>query len=127
MSKSERVPPRFVPTLTEVVEVSVPPSVVSMPSDAAPRHIPPAAAVAPAGTEAASASEVDVHRIMQRVDLALEARLRAAVAHVVAEQVEAMGIQLRDEIELAVRDAVSQAVAEELASSRAAAPGRLMK
>lgn len=126
MSKSERIPPRFVPTLTEVVEVSVPPPVVSMPSDAAPRHIPPAVAVAPAGAEA-STSEVDVHRIMQRVDLALEARLRAAVAHVVAEQVEAMGIQLRDEIELAVRDAVSQAVAEELASSRAAAPGRLMK
>ncbi len=121
MTLPGRVPPRFVPTLTEVVQVAVPP-VVSPPR--APEYPPPDPVAAPDTTVSGGGApnEIDIHRIMQRVDLSLEARLRAAVLRVVSEQVEAMGPQLRDEIELAVRDAVSQAVAEELAVSRTTNP-----
>jgi len=121
MTLPGRVAPRFVPTLTEVVQVAVPP-VVSPPR--APEYPSPDPVAAPDTTASGGGApnEIDIHRIMQRVDLSLEARLRAAVLRVVSEQVEAMGPQLRDEIELAVRDAVSQAVAEELAVSRTTNP-----
>lgn len=122
MTLPDRVPPRFVPTLTEIVQVGAP--VVTSPPQV-PATVQPDPVDAPDETPTGSGlqNEVDIHRIMQRVDLALEARLRAAVVRVVSEQVEAMAPQLRDEIELAVRDAVSQAVAEELAGNRAASPG----
>jgi hypothetical protein len=51
---------------------------------------------------------------MQRVDLMLERKLREAIAATVLEQTRALGPILREEIELVVRDAVSQAFADEL-------------
>ena len=63
-----RQPPRFVPTLTEVVVPSV------------------AGAAGSARAGAMLAEEQLVHRIMQRIDLTLERRLREAVATVVIEQ-----------------------------------------
>ena len=44
--------------------------------------------------------------------------------HVVLEQVRVMAPRLRDEIEMVVREAVSEAVAEELAVSRGYGSGR---
>lgn len=82
-------PPRFVPTLTEVVR--------------------PAAA----GVGTVSEEQL-VHRILQRVDLSLDRRLREAVASVVLEQTRDLGPLLRAEIELVVREAVAQAVADEV-------------
>ncbi|WP_345799242.1 hypothetical protein [Ramlibacter sp. H39-3-26] len=58
-----------------------------------------------------------VHRVIQRVDVALEYRLREAIAHVVAEQTRSIGPRLREEIESVVRQAVYEAVAEELAAN----------
>ena len=51
---------------------------------------------------------------MQRVDLALERRLREAIAAAVIEQTRTLGPLLREEIELVVRETVSQAFAEQL-------------
>jgi hypothetical protein len=88
-----RTPPKFVPTLTEVVR---------------------------SGTTAASKSEGGlteeqlVQRVMQRVDISLERRLREAIASTLLEQTRALGPILREEIELVVREAVSQAFADEL-------------
>lgn len=90
-----RHPPRYVPTLTEVVKA---------PAGASP-------------AESGLSEEQLVHRIMQRVDLTLERRLREAVASVVLEQTRSLGPVLREEIELVVRQAVSQALEEELASA----------
>ncbi|MES2423101.1 MAG: hypothetical protein V4562_01620 [Pseudomonadota bacterium] len=91
-----RVPPRFVPTLTEVVEQ-------------------------PAGAEGstfqarwADLEEPLVQRILQRVDVALERRVREVMAQVVREQTQAMLPRLRDEIEAVVRQAINDAVAQEL-------------
>jgi hypothetical protein len=93
-----RVPPRFVPTLTEVVQA---------PLVAAP--------AAPAGGRS---DEQWVRRIMERVDLTLDRRLREAVAAVIVEQTRNLGPMLRDELEAVVREAVAQAMADELAAAR---------
>jgi hypothetical protein len=100
-----RAPPRFVPTLTEVVEPAA-----TQAADA------PAAPVAPAPVVVAELEEAIVHRVMQRVDLSLERRLREAVAAVVLEQTQHLGPRLRIEIEAVVRDCVAEALAGELPS-----------
>jgi hypothetical protein len=89
-----RTPPKFVPTLTEVVR----------------------SGVTAARTEPGVTQEQLVQRVMQRVDLALERKLREAIAATVLEQTRALGPILRDEIELVVRESVAQAFADELAA-----------
>ncbi|HUR90663.1 MAG TPA: hypothetical protein VMZ74_16380 [Ramlibacter sp.] len=88
-----RTPPKFVPTLTEVVR----------------------SGVSSAKAEGGLTQDQLVARVMQRVDLTLDRKLREAIAATVLEQTRALGPILREEIELVVRDAVSQAFAEELA------------
>lgn len=94
---SSRNPPRFVPTLTEVVRESTTVSTAPL------------------------AQEDIVRRVMQRVDVMLERRLREAIATVVLEHTREIGPALRERIEDLVRDAVSQALDEEGAGP---APGR---
>ena len=60
--------------------------------------------------------EYMVHRVMQRVDVVLDQRLRDAIATVVQEQTRSVLPRLREEIESVVRHAVYEAVADELAS-----------
>jgi hypothetical protein len=59
-----------------------------------------------------------VQRVLQRVDVTLERRLREAIATVVLEQTRALGPALREQIESVVRQAVTQALAEEIASQQ---------
>lgn len=92
---AQRTPPKYVPTLTEVVRGGT------------------ASRTAPGVTQ-----EELVERVMQRVDLMLERRLREAIAATVLEQTRALGPILRDEIEGVVKEAVSQAFAEELAQDQ---------
>ncbi|WP_233589903.1 hypothetical protein [Acidovorax sp. FJL06] len=86
----------------------------------------PAAAVAAAAPETTrplpeGMEEYMVHRVMQRVDVVLDQRLREAIAIVVQEQTRSVLPRLREEIESVVRHAVYEAVAEELASGTPAA------
>lgn len=97
-----RTPPRFVPTLTEVVQA------------------PPAAAQPAAAPPAAVSEEQLVRRIMQRVELQLDKRLREALAVVLLEHTRSLAPRLREEVEAAVRKAVAQAVADEAAAPPAA-------
>ena len=76
-----------------------------------PVSAPVAARALPEGIE-----EYMVHRIMQRVDVVLDQRLREAIATVVQEQTRSVLPRLREEIESVVRHAVYAAVADELAS-----------
>ena len=94
-----RTPPRYVPTLTEVVKS------------------PP---VQTGAGSAALTQEQLIHRVMQRVDLALERRLREAIAAAVLEQTRSLGPLVRDEIESVVRETVAQAFADEAAASQRA-------
>lgn len=99
-----RIPPRYVPTLTEVVQES-----------------PTAAPVVPPGPAVLSEEQI-VHRVMQRIDLTLDRRLREAIAATVLEQTRLLGPLLREEIEAAVRQTVSQALAEELSAGAPTLP-----
>ena len=133
MSISPRVPPRFVPTLTEVVHapdvlpIPVPPT-DSVGTAAGPVPLrsagarddlvtttPPQPGTSPQGLE-----ECTVHRVMQRVDVMLDQKLHDAIALVVEEQIRTLMPRLREEIESVVdsvvRPAVCEAVADELAS-----------
>ena len=101
-----QIPPRFVPTLTDVV---APTSVSGLFSPAQSRQ--------PIGQDGGLDSKFEdqlVHRVMQRVDLVLERRLREAVGQLILTHTQALGPRLREEIELVVRESVSQAVAQEL-------------
>ena len=86
---------------------------VGMPAVSAPV----AARALPEGME-----EYIVHRVMQRVDVVLDQRLREAIATVVQEQTRSVLPRLREEIESVVRHAVYEAVADELASGAPPAP-----
>ena len=94
-------PPRFVPTLTEIVRPG--------PSS----QMPLAAGTAvPVG----DVHESMIQRILQRVDIVLEARLGDTVRQLVLAQTQALTPMLREEIEHLVRESVSQAFAQESGS-----------
>ncbi len=100
-------PPRYVPTLTEVV--------ASAPvADTEPAPLMPLLGASNA-REIAALQEQLVHRVMQRVDMSMELRLRNAVATLVLEQTRDLGPMLRKEIETVVRASVVDALADELA------------
>ncbi len=90
------VPPRFVPTLTEVFHPVRSPSAV-----AAKAAIPTALSV--------ELQNQMVQRVLQRVDLLLDRRLREAVGQLILEHTETLAPRLREEIEQVVRQSVSQA------------------
>ncbi len=93
-------PPKFVPTLTDVVQPT---------GYGVERPLPHGVQY-----DAVDLEDQIVHRVMQRVDLVLERRLREAVAQVILSHTQSLGPRLREEIELVVRESVSQAVAQEL-------------
>ena len=96
-------PPRYVPTLTEVVRPAQA-SVMEKWSEAPERPAP----------DLQPLQEQMVHRVMQRVDLTLDRLLRETVGRVVLEHTQALAPSLRDEIEMVVRLSVNQAFEQEL-------------
>lgn len=119
--------PRFVPTLTEVVEAGAVPShkAVSAPVAEAPAVIATPVARPPGGQARLQddLAEQIAHRVLQRVDAALEDRLVAAIRSVVERHTETLLPTLREEIVAAVQDTVARALAEELVAPSASAPG----
>ncbi len=112
--------PRYVPTLTEVVSEG------GVPAPAAPEPppIPPADGPAPAPSDdalvwpgEASAPEDDEERllrVLQRVEVLLDRRLSAAVAQAAESVSREFARRLKAEMEPLIREAVSEAMAEEL-------------
>lgn len=98
---SNRTPPRYVPTLTEVVH-------------SGPAPLTPTPTVS---------HEQIAQRVLQRVDLVLDRRLREAIAGVVIEQTSALAPLLRERLEAVVREVVAQAVADEM-QARGSGPSR---
>ena len=95
------VPPRFVPTLTEIV---LPESLAGS---------APAASPAPWVTQPAEMESRIVLRVLQRLDLDMDRRLREVVGQLILEHTQSLVPRLREEIEAAVRQSVSQAIAQE--------------
>ncbi|CAB5651162.1 hypothetical protein [Comamonas aquatica] len=137
MQPSDRQPPRFVPTLTEVVEPTVePPTRLPDPAQEVPDRVPvqpvsvaeapptPAPVGVPAMTSDAlrdqglALAQTLQLRVMERLDGVLEERLRYALADVVQLQTQALYQSIRQEVEGLVSAAVNEAVAQELADLR---------
>lgn len=121
------VPLRFVPTLTEVVQPEDL-SPVSTLSSELPSE--PVTAPAPAKTDLSNATdqplplsgaqeELMVQRVLQRIDVVLEQRLREVVDQLILEHTQALAPRLRQEIELVVRESVVQAFEQEAPSASA--------
>lgn len=104
---SSPVPPRFVPTLTDVVQ----PGAMAETSRQASAWVP-----------GAQREEQIVSRVMQRVDLVFERRLREAVGELILSQTQLLGPRLREEIEGLVRESVRQAVTQETATKNGGVP-----
>lgn len=137
MQPSDRQPPRFVPTLTEVVEPAVvPPTRLPDPAQDVPDQVPvqpvsvaeapptPASVSVPAmmpdalRDQGLALAQTLQLRVMERLDGVLEERLRYALADVVQLQTQALYQSIRQEVEGLVSAAVNEAVAQELADLR---------
>jgi hypothetical protein len=128
MASTLRTPPRFVPTLTTVLDLPAEPvAAVAKTAEAAPPIDPPETVALP---PAAQRSEADIvrleeqllHRVLQRVDLSLEERLSDTVAAAVQQQLDAMVPRLREEIEAVLRALVIEAMAAELSENPGSTP-----
>lgn len=104
-------PPRFVPTLTEIVDPEIAPAAYQPDGPLADGSAAPAPV---SGQSARELEEALVQRVLQRVDLILERRLREAVGQVILEHTETLAPRLRDEIEMVVRQSLNQAFAQEM-------------
>lgn len=102
MSGPNRNLPRFLPTLTEVVQPG--------PVSAAGLDAPPLPA-------AAAAPDDVVERVVQRLTPVLENQLREVMASLARTQLQAFEQQLRQELAVALHETVARAVADELAAS----------
>lgn len=89
MSSSPKHPPRFVPTLTEVVRKSA--------AKREPKRIDYEA-------------EGLVQRVLKEVELSMEQRLGAAIDQMVLEQLETLRPLLKRDLETLVRHAVNNAL-----------------
>jgi len=127
MASTLRTPPRFVPTLTTVLDIPAEPAAPG-PSDAPAPQPDAASAVAltPAvqltQAEIVSLEEQLLHRVLQRVDLSLEERLSDAVSAAVQQQLDDMVPRLRGEIEAVLRALVIESMAAELSENTGSTP-----
>lgn len=131
MVSTQRTPPRFVPTLTTVVEEAPQPAPVA--EDAAPVEVVPAT-VEPSQAVAlspevrlseASAFRLEeqlLHRVLQRVDLQMEERLSDVVSAAVQHHLDTMIPGLRKEIEAVLRALVSESLSHELSENPGSTP-----
>ncbi|MGJ7615468.1 MULTISPECIES: hypothetical protein [unclassified Variovorax] len=130
MASTLRTPPRFVPTLTTVLEIPAEPATPpnSEPHGEPARHADPTSAMAlpPAAqltqAEIVSLEEQLLHRVLQRVDLSLEERLSDTVSAAIQHQLDAMVPRLRAEIEAVLRALVIEAMAAELSENTGSTP-----
>ncbi|SEJ72971.1 MULTISPECIES: hypothetical protein [unclassified Variovorax] len=127
MASNLRTPPRFVPTLTTVLEVPPEPAAVEpeaasaiQPDPASAMALPPAMQLSQA--EIVSLEEQLLHRVLQRVDLSLEERLSDTVSAAIQHQLDAMVPRLRNEIEAVLRALVIEAMAAELSENTGSTP-----
>jgi hypothetical protein len=132
MASTLRTPPRFVPTLTTVLEIPPEPvagepppgapaaSAQPVPDAASAVALPPAAQLSQA--EIVSLEEQLLHRVLQRVDLSLEERLSDTVSAAIQHQLDAMVPRLRNEIEAVLRALVIEAMAAELSENTGSTP-----
>jgi hypothetical protein len=114
-----RIPPRFVPTLTQVIEAG--PSLPEADDVERSTHSASVMALDPGErlVEAETARLEDrlLHRVMARIDPLLDARLNDAVANAVEAQLDVMVPRLRRDMQAVLRTLISDALASEIAEN----------
>jgi RNA processing factor Prp31 len=114
MDSTPRTPPRFVPTLTTVLDL--------------PRQEIPQPAASAAPKSEARWTEADIlrleeqllRRVMQRIEGSLEERVSEAISAAVRRNLDTMIPDLRQEIAATLRALAGEALAAELAENAAA-------
>ena len=89
---ASKTPPRFVPTLTEVVH-------------SGPAPLSPAPGIT---------QEQLVQRVLQKVELVLDRRVRETIATAILEQTNLLTPILHERLDALVRQLVAEALAEEM-------------
>ena len=108
-------PPSYVPTLTQVVHLfDEAPSAATELAQAADLST---GTLAPTTADSDAVQALLVARVLERVDLTLETRLHEALAPLIRAHLQELLPRLQDEIELTVREAVTQAFEHESLSS----------
>ena len=111
MDGHQRTPPRFVPTLTEIVDGSD-----FVPAESS--EVPTANVARTSAWITPQMQDALVERVMQRVVQVLEPKLSDTVAAIARQHSEAMSQHLSDKIEDVVSELVAEAVNAELAAAR---------
>lgn len=131
MASSLRVPPRFVPTLTNVVDTpgeGVPARSAQWTSPAtsasAVTAVDPAQTARLSTADSLRLEEQLLHRVLQRVDLSLERRLGDMVLTAVQQQLDAVLPRLSEQIEDELRSMVKDALAHELSENIGSVPSQ---
>ena len=112
--------PQRVPTLTEVI-IDLPPDPAAAPGAQPPRsdaQVAPEALMAEALMQETRIVSKVIERLQPRIDVLFEHRLREALAPTVSRIYTALADEMRKELARKLRDAVEQAVNEELGRHR---------
>ena len=119
MPTKAKQPPRFLPTLTEVVQTSagVPKASPGEAAFAAPLKT---ARQSSADAESPSLVDMNVSKILFRLEVPLQNRLKLAVSEIIQGHVDALMPLIAQEIEAVVRETVREGVTAELVRSRKA-------
>lgn len=117
---SARVPPRFIPTLTEVVDdLPHAPVMAARPTTPEPTMgVTPARAPEPAPVLSPEAQDELTRRVLERVAQSLEPLLADTVSAIARQHSVAMTQHLAETVEDVVSGLVAEAVQAELASRR---------
>ena len=121
MSSPPPKPPQRVPTLTEVIK-DLPAEPAAAPAEPAapPRdaEVAPDALLAEVWLQESRIAAKVIERLQPRIDVLFEHRLREALAPMVARVCAAVADEARKELAHRLREAVEQAVNEELGRHR---------
>jgi hypothetical protein len=120
MSTKVKQPPRFLPTLTEVVQTGPDTAKVGPGEAAFAAPLKGTKSAAGAQIDAQSVVEMNVSKILFRLEVPLQNRLKLAVEEIIQGHVDALMPLIAQEIEAAVRETVREGVSAELVRSRKA-------
>ncbi len=118
MASTSKQPPRFLPTLTEVVHGNAGDARVTVAGAAVAKTAAPE--VDPAA-QAVATIELNLNKILVRLEAPLQARIKLAVGELVQAHIEALLPLIQQEVETVVRETVREGVTAELVRTRKAA------
>jgi len=112
-------PPQRVPTLTEVIsDLPAEPAAPPQPAARGDANVASDALLAATMVEEARIAQRVIERLQGRVDVLFEHRLREALTPMVSRVFSALAAEVRNDLARKLREAVEQAVNEEMARHR---------